>query len=170
MPERRYTSSLITQLLPNQVFVFGSNRDGFHGAGAAGLACRGIATNDWRQDKWFLQALEAPIDSRDRVGFWAILGVGVGYQQGILGASYAIVTVSRPGARRSIPLCDILLQLKNLGIFARQHPELEFLSVVQGGGYNGYTQDEFRDLYQQWVREDEPPHNILFPEAMRLVI
>jgi hypothetical protein len=38
--ENRVTENLITSLNSNEVFVFGSNEDGFHGAGAAGFAFR----------------------------------------------------------------------------------------------------------------------------------
>jgi len=35
----RTTSPQIKELQPNEIFVFGSNLDGFHGGGAARLAC-----------------------------------------------------------------------------------------------------------------------------------
>ena len=37
--ENRTTSPQIEELQPNEIFVFGSNLDGFHGGGAARLAC-----------------------------------------------------------------------------------------------------------------------------------
>jgi hypothetical protein len=43
----------VASLEADEVFVFGSNRDGFHGAGSAGLACRGDASNSWRSDERF---------------------------------------------------------------------------------------------------------------------
>ena len=36
--ERRYTPDFITELEPNEIFVFGSNLDGLHAGGAARLA------------------------------------------------------------------------------------------------------------------------------------
>lgn len=33
-----YTPDFVTELLPNEIFVFGSNLDGFHGGGAARIA------------------------------------------------------------------------------------------------------------------------------------
>lgn len=33
-----YTPDFITELLPDEIFVFGSNLDGFHGSGAARIA------------------------------------------------------------------------------------------------------------------------------------
>lgn len=37
-PKPEYTPDFITELLPNEIFVFGSNLDGFHGGGAARVA------------------------------------------------------------------------------------------------------------------------------------
>lgn len=36
--ERRYTPDFITELKPGEIFVFGSNLDGFHAGGAARIA------------------------------------------------------------------------------------------------------------------------------------
>ena len=36
--ERRYTPDFITELEPNEIFVFGSNLDGLHAGGAARIA------------------------------------------------------------------------------------------------------------------------------------
>lgn len=36
---RAYTPEFITELKPNEIFVFGSNIHGFHGGGAAAVAC-----------------------------------------------------------------------------------------------------------------------------------
>lgn len=38
--ERKYTPAMITELKPNEVFVFGSNLAGMHGGGAARVAVR----------------------------------------------------------------------------------------------------------------------------------
>ena len=86
-----------TTLAPNEIFVFGSNRDGFHGAGGAGLACRGDAANTWRRDDWFKRAMVAPPGDPARVGRWAVFGVARGFQVGRSGRSYAVQTIERPG-------------------------------------------------------------------------
>lgn len=58
-----------------EVFVFGSNEQGFHGAGSAGCATRGVSDNTWRTDKDFLKAMKAPEGSSDKKGklaeFWS---------------------------------------------------------------------------------------------------
>jgi len=138
----------ITQIAPHQVFVFGSNLDGFHGAGSAGQACRGDPRNNWREDEWFLKALRSPAGSPDRIGKWAVFGQAKGWQRGTEGMSYAIVTVTRPGQRRSIPLDDIKAQLVELCAFCCEHPEWEFLMTPIGAGYAGYSESEM-----QWYLE-----------------
>ena len=141
------TSTMITTLQPNEVFVFGSNSTGFHGAGASGLACRGNHRNTWRQDAWFLKAMDTTPGSADRVGKWAIYGVARGFQEGTEGKSYAIQTIVRPGQRQSTSLPEIYLQLVELWSFVRQHPEWTFLVTPLGEGYAGYTAAEMKPVW-----------------------
>lgn len=101
----------ITTLAPEQVFVFGSNASGFHGAGSAGQAMRGDACNTWRHDPAFLRAMKSPVGSAGRVGLWAVYGVARGPMLGTSGKSYAVQTVTDTGKKRSLPLADIHAQL-----------------------------------------------------------
>lgn len=39
MYNREFTPNMISELKPNEIFVFGSNLDGFHAGGAARIAC-----------------------------------------------------------------------------------------------------------------------------------
>lgn len=158
---RKYCPESITSLKPNQVFVFGSNEQGFHGAGAAGLAQRGTSRNNWRGDKAFLEALDSPSISEKRKGRWSFLGKGRGYQEGKDGSSYAIATVLRAGKRKSIRLSKILEQLIELGEFAKEHPEKEFLVVIAGGGYNGWSIKDIQGIHKTWCKEEPPSENIL---------
>ena len=73
---------MIDYLASNQVFVFGSNATGFHGAGAAGLGLRGDHRNNWKKDETFRLAMRSPEGSPHRVGKWAVFGVARGFQQG----------------------------------------------------------------------------------------
>lgn len=139
----------ITTLKPFEVFVFGSNGTGFHGAGAAGLAMRGDSRNTWREDQEFLMAMNSPPGSMERQGKWAVLGVAQGFQEGREGKSYAIQTVTRPGARRSINLSVILHQLKGLKTFSLQHSGWIFLITRLGEGYAGYSHQEMSNLWNQ---------------------
>lgn len=158
----RQENRAVTDLGPDEVFVFGSNEGGFHGAGAAGLACRGTATNNWRQDDWFLAAMKAPPGDERRVGRWATFGVARGYQVGTGGRSYAIATVTRPGARRSITRRDIYYQLVELWAFAEAHPELTFLVTPLGEGYAGYTRAEMEEVWDFLLAKHGSPPNVVF--------
>lgn len=123
-----------TTLAPNEIFVFGSNRDGFHGAGGAGLACRGDAANTWRRDAWFKRAMEARPGDDARIGRWAVFGVARGFQVGRSGRSYAIQTIERPGAHRSTSRREIYRQLV---AFARTRPSDSFVVTPLGERYSG---------------------------------
>lgn len=133
----------------------GKNGQGFHGAGAAAIAYRGTALNDWREDKAFLEALDAPIGSEKRIGRWAVLGVSRGLMRGRSGLSYGIQTVTAPGQRRSVTLIEIGAQFLDLWKFADQHPELSFLVSKVGCGLAGYQP---RDIQRILRRLDLKPY------------
>lgn len=136
-----------------QVLVFGSNGQGFHGAGSAGLAMRGTASNTWRDDPQFLRAMRAPEGHPDRIGDRAVFGVARGFQTGRNGSSYAIQTVTRPGARRSISIQEIETQIDTLLAWASSHPTYEVLVTPIGCGYAGYTREE---MDRVWARKILP--------------
>ena len=125
-----------------QVLVFGSNAQGFHGAGSAGLAFKNDARNNWREHGQFLKAMKSPIGSPDRIGFRAVFGIARGFQTGTHGSSYAIQTVTRPGEKRSIPLSEIKSQIQELITFANEHPDYNFGVTNIGEGYAGYSREE----------------------------
>jgi hypothetical protein len=139
-PEER-----IVNLAPNEVFVFGSNASGFHGAGSAGFAYTGKAGNQYREANPLLQK---PNGHR---GYWAVLGQARGIQEGVQGKSYAICTIERPGKRRSISLEQIRCQVEAFFAFAEAHPELTFLVTKSGQpgkpSLNGYTLEENASCY-----------------------
>lgn len=142
---------LVFALREDEVFVFGSNRAGFYGAGGAGIACRGDAdVRTWRRDKAFTAMREAPRGSEARRGRWAVYGVGRGHQVGTAGQSYAVETIERPGRqyRRGTPLRTIYAQLRELVAFANQRPELDFLVTPLGEGLSGYDRAEMAVVWQ----------------------
>jgi hypothetical protein len=154
---------LIEHLKPHEVFVFGSNLGGFHGAGAARYAFQGRTHPNWRDDPEFLQALHSPANSPLRIGRWAILGQGQGFIEGREGKSYAIATVQRPGWRRSISLEDICGQVRQLWSFAQAHPEWTFLITPLGEGYAGYRPEEMQEgVWQPVLKELGKIENIVF--------
>lgn len=155
---------MVTSLKDNEVFVFGSNSTGFHGAGAAGLACRGDSRNTWRTDTWFLKAMKAPVSSPDRIGKWAVYGVARGFQIGKEGKSYAIQTIVKPGLKRSTPLEEIKEQLLAMFEYAKSTPELDFLMTPVGAGLAGYTNKEMKALWDEI--KDKAPSNIIAPKDL----
>jgi len=155
------TPTLVTHLTPNECFVYGSNLEGFHAAGAAGYAFRGTAANTWRTDPAFLRATTAPIWSEDRVGKWAVYGIAQGYQRGREGCSYAIPTVTKAGFKRSIPLYEIDKGVRAFLYFAAEHPEMRFYVTELGTNYAGYTAKEIGPMF---ARAQEIP-NVSLPQV-----
>lgn len=146
-----------------QVFVFGTNAAGFHGAGAAGVAFRGTAANTWRTDAAFLAAMRSPVGSPLRVGRWSVFGVARGPQTGREGRSYGIETVVRPGQRRSVPVAEIALQIRLLSEYARTNPDLEFLVTLIGCRYAGFSTGEIAELFQSEHQRSRLPDNLVLP-------
>lgn len=165
MVYNRHTPKSIQTLDDNEVFVFGSNETGFHGAGAAGLAFRGESRNTWRQDSMFLEAMKAPVGSSKRIGRWAVFGVARGHQIGHEGQSYAIQTIKRPGLKKSTTRREIYYQLLELSRFAENHPELTFLVTKIGCGLAGHTEEEMKEVFKYWCEgHHEKVHkNIVLP-------
>jgi hypothetical protein len=131
----------VLTLRSNEVFVFGSNRAGFHGAGGAGIACRGDADcRTWRADQRFTAMRRARPGSDACRGRWAVFGVG----------SYAIETIERPGRqyRRGTPLRAIYAQMRQLVAFANQRADLDFVVTPIGEGLSGYTRAEMALLWR----------------------
>lgn len=134
---------LITRLNDNEVFVFGSNAGGFHGSGAAGMACRGSNhRKPWRQDPWFIRAMNSPVGSPDRIGHWAVFGIARGWTKGHMGMSYAIETIKKAGDKRSTPLPEIRDQIQELIRFCREKTHWTFLFTPVGGNLAGYSDEE----------------------------
>lgn len=144
----------------NDVFVFGSNASGFHGAGSAGEAFRGDSRNNWRQDANFLTAIGAPAGSEEKVGLRAIFGQSRGLMQGSEGYGYGICTVTKPGRRRSITRKEIACQLRELFRFAKEHPELTFNLTPVGCGYAGYSRLEMQEIIDWLLTTEGQPANL----------
>lgn len=137
-------------LADDEVFVFGSNTLGFHGAGAAGYASFGEFGNVWREHEY---------DKKPNgwKGKWNVKGASVGPQVGTEGKSYAIPTVTRAGQRRSIPLEVIKGSIRAFYDFASSRPHLKFFVAQNIFGLNGYTPEEMAEVYS-----GEIPENVYF--------
>ena len=145
---------LITILNSDEVFVFGSNLQGFHGAGAAGFATFGVPGNQWRK----LGYNEKPVGWK---GNWNVKGIGEGLQKGNFGVSYALPTVKIPGK----PLSKSRIKENILKLYrcAKDNPMLKFLVAYssEGKNLNGYTCIEIADMFNQ----PPIPENIYFEEG-----
>lgn len=143
----------VTKLEPNQVFVFGSNLNGFHGAGSAGYASFNEKGNIWRNYNYGAWP-------KGKQGKWNVKGQAEGYQIGTEGASYAIPTVTRAGAVRSISPENIRESIKRFLRFANDNPELHFFVAYSGNkNLNGYTPSEMASFF---IFNRELPSNVIF--------
>lgn len=148
---------MITELKDNEVFVFGSNNQGFHGSGAAAIAFRYNHGLPWRKDGFFIRALNSPKNSPLRKGKWAIFGIGRGYSEGSEGRSYAIATVDfDPTTRKrtKVPLEDIKIQIEELISFAYTNSQYTFLVTKFGTGLAGYKEEEINDIWDKFIIPD----------------
>jgi len=142
---KTYTG-LVRSLEENQVFVFGSNPEGRHGAGAARVAA-------------------------DHYG--AIMGMGRGhmgqsyglvtknltpnYTEDLSGITY------RKAGERSVSKIQMLVNIIHLYLYARKNPELEFMiAYTPAPNLNGYTPIEMADLFLTVP----VPTNIVFNEEL----
>ena len=147
----------VTELKKNQVFVFGSNEQGFHGAGAAGYAFSGTEANDWRTNPQKQAAITAvragkPRYHQDRIGKWAVWGMATGFQCGTEGKSYAIATVERPGGKQ-VSYGNLYLQVVAFLRFATANTDMEFLVAPIGLGRAGFGQPIIDGLWNEAARE-----------------
>ena len=144
------------KLDPNQVFVFGSNSDGFHGAGSAGFASFGVQGNQCRRFDYGKKTLGWR-------GKWNVKGCGEGLQEGTEGKSYALPTVTRAGAKRSFTPDMIKASIRRLYDCALENADLYFMIAYTGSGrylLNGYTLDDMAEYFAS----HDIPENIVFEE------
>lgn len=150
---KTYQSPKLT-LAEDEVFVFTSNNSGYHGAGSAGFASFGESGNVWRKHQYDLKP-------NGWKGKWNVKGASVGPQVGTEGKSYAIPTVTRADAKRSIPLETIKGSIQTFYAFAKSRPHLKFfVAQEKSGGLNGYSGQEMAGIYAEDV-----PDNIYFSEG-----
>ena len=148
-----YKSPKLT-LADNEVFVFGSNSQGFHGFGAAGYASFNQIGNVWREEKYDLKP-------HGWLGKWNVKGISEGPQRGMEGKSYAIPTVAKPGAKQSIPLGTIKLSIEKFYTFAKSRSHLKFfVAQLAKGGLNGYSGEQMASIYSGTI-----PENVYFDEG-----
>lgn len=142
-------SHQITELAHDEVFVFGANLNGFHGAGSAGYATFGVHGNVWREHDYGAKL-------NGWMGRWTVKG-SLGLQEGTHGKSYALVTITHPGARRSYrPSFKDLFQCCN------QHSAWKFYLAQSGSsGLNGWTPSEMARFINE---AGNIPQNLYFSQ------
>jgi len=147
----------IKELRPNEVFVFGSNIQGFHGAGAAGYASFGVFGNPWREFKYD----EKPNGWKGR---WNVKGINEGFQIGTDGQSYAIPTIIRPGIKLSRTMDEIKISVAKMYDYANLNKHLDFL--VAGSTkkivLNGYSHEAMCQIYST---AGTIPDNVIFSKS-----
>lgn len=139
--EKQYYEEYVKYLKRNEVFVFGSNLAGFHGAGSAGFASFGKSGNRWREEGY----ADKP---HGWVGYWNVKGCGEGFQIGREGCSYAIPTVTQAGKKRSRTPEEIKVSIRSFYAFAQATLDWKYY-VAQDveGGLNGYSAGEMARMY-----------------------
>ena len=153
--KREIYTGYIKNLKKNEIFVFGSNPEGRHGAGTAKLA---------------------------RLKYGAIYGQGRGIQGRSYGLitknlkknyieEKTGIKYERSG-KRSISKDQIVKNIKELYIFARKNKTKKFFIAYTGGeeknnNLNGYSNKEMASFF----REAKPiPSNIIFEEKFNNLV
>ena len=132
---KHYTGNITPE--PNTIFVFGSNPEGIHGAGAAKVA------------------LEK---------FGAIYGIGEGMQGNAYALPTKDIRVRENNGYRSISKEQIIENIKRLYQCAKEHPELNFKVAYRNVGkhsLNGYTGIEMIKMFDE---AGEIPSNVWFSQ------
>jgi hypothetical protein len=133
--ERKTYSGKVTSLKSNQIFVFGSNPEGRHGAGAAKYA---------------------------KDNFGAIYGQGEGLQGKSYALPTKDLRVKENNSLKSISSENITSNIKRLYDVAKQNPTKEFLiSDYSENNLNGYTGEEMATMF---INAGPIPSNIVFNE------
>lgn len=132
---KRYIGNI--QPEPNTIFVFGSNPEGRHGAGAAKIA---------------------------REKFGAIYGVGEGLQGNAYALPTKDLRVKENNGYRSISKEQIIENIKKLYKCAEEHPELNFKVAYRNvlkRSLNGYYGVEMIEMFDE---AGTIPENIWFSQ------
>jgi hypothetical protein len=95
----------------------------------------------------------AALDARFKYG--AVYGVGVGRT----GNAYAIPT--KDASICTLPLSTIAKHVHEFIVYAKQHPELQFMVTRIGCGLAGYQENQISPLFR------EAPDNCELPEGWR---
>ena len=137
----KYTPENITELEPNEVFVFGSNMKGHHGGGAAKLA----------HEK-----------------FGAVWGVGYGHTGQCFAIPTLKVGASSVSLEKLF-LGDIANLIDGFMTYAEYNPDLTFYFTKIGLGIAGYQLEDIAEIVMLvWINEEfykrYIPSNVILPK------
>lgn len=127
------TPDPITNLLDNEIFVFGSNLEGFHEGGAARTAY------EYYGAEW---------------------GQGIGHF-GQSYAIPTLYVPANGDFLEKIDLVAIQFHIQDLYKYAKLHPELVFYVTKIGCGIAGFTIDEMKSIFIK--EEVDRPENVILP-------
>ena len=134
-----WTGDFLTKLNDNEIFVFGSNPEGRHGAGAALVA---------------------------KNQFGAVYGQGEGLHGNSYALPTKDLRVKENNGFRSISKQDIINNIKKLYETAAQNPQYKFEIAYTNGinekSLNGYTGGEMMDMF---IEAGKIPNNIIFSKT-----
>lgn len=108
-------------MLPDDIFVFGSNIEGRHGKGAALEAAR---------------------------HYGAVRGEGEGHHGRSYAIPTRQTAMGRAQRLITLRLSDIEIHVRTFLDYAREHPELGFYVTRIGCGLAGYTEDQIAPLFR----------------------
>lgn len=134
-------SGHLNKLEPHQVFVFGSNPEGRHGKGAALIAKK-------------------------------LFGAKSGQAKGLMGQSYGIITKDlRKSKHPSVPAKNIKKDIKELYVFARENPQMEFFIAygTKNKLLSGFTMHQMANMFYK-ADNSNIPENIVFEESFALLV
>ena len=143
---------LIKNLRPNDIFVFGSNPEGRHGAGAAKLAYEKYGAK--RGQGSGLQGQSYGLITKN---------LKAGYHD-----KKTNITYEKAGPK-SVTEIQIIDNIKELYKFAKNNPNLNFLIAytATGNNLNGYTNNEMASMFN---KAGDIPLNIIFEEKFYLKV
>lgn len=120
----KVTPQMITNLAPNEIFVFGSNLQGMHAGGAARCAMK----------------------------FGAEWGNGVGIQGNTY--AIPTLTFPGGMEEHMLPVSEIGKYVNEFILYAAQHPEKHFYVTPIGCGIAGFTPAQIAPLFKKALKLD----------------
>ena len=144
---REYTPENITSLKPNEVFVFGSNTEGRHGAGAAKTAVDKFGAKYGQAEG--LQGQSYAIVTKNLTSGIEMFGR----------------KITKTG-ERSIERFEIREQLEDLMSFAENNPDKKFYVTKLGTALAGFSTSEIKELFEKI--KDIIPDNVILPKEFEV--